>query len=203
MYRFIESIKVESKKVHLLDFHQARVNRTLSAHGVSERFSLEEVFEALKHQEEGLFKMRVVYDLSLSYSVQMIPYAFKEIERFQLVKNDEIEYSFKKENRASLEEMKNKAQAEEIIIVKNNQITDTSYSNLIFLKNDVWYTPNSCLLNGVQRQSLLSQNKIQETEITLENVCEFSHFKLINALNDFDETFTYPLKRIVNLPKTD
>ncbi len=37
------------------------------------------------------------------------------------------------------------------------------------------------------RQHLLKENKIKETEITLQNIKEFSHFQLINSMNDFDD----------------
>jgi len=99
--------------------------------------------------------------------------------------------------------LKDKSHSDEVIIVKNNQITDTSYSNLLFLKNKIWFTPKSYLLNGVMRQNLLQSKKIKETEITLDNIKEFTHFQLINALNDFDDMFIYPIEKIINLPKDE
>jgi TRAP-type mannitol/chloroaromatic compound transport system permease large subunit len=54
----------------------------------------------------------------------------------------------------------------------------------------------------VMRQHLLKENKIKETEITLQNIKEFSHFQLINSMNDFDDMFIYPIERIVNLPES-
>lgn len=130
----------------------------------------------------------------------MIPYAIPEIHSFQLVENNSYDYSFKFEDRKELERMKMKSKSEEIIIVKNNHITDTSFSNLLFKKGKDWFTPNTYLLNGVQRQHLLKTKKIKETEITLQNIREFSHFQMINALNDFDDMFIYPIEKIVNLP---
>jgi 4-amino-4-deoxychorismate lyase len=52
------------------------------------------------------------------------------------------------------------------------------------------------------RQHLLHEKKIKEIEITLQNIKEFSHFQLINAMNDFDDMFIYPIERIVNLPES-
>ena len=130
----------------------------------------------------------------------MIPYAIPEIHTFQLVENNIYDYSFKFEDRKELEKMKMKSKCEEIIIVKNNHITDTSFSNLLFKKGKEWFTPTTYLLNGVQRQQLLKTKKIKETEITLQNLKDFSHFQLINAMNDFDDMFVYPIDRIVNLP---
>ena len=201
MSRFIESIKIEYQKAYLLDFHQKRVNETLAHFGAEGSIDLEKIFKDLQHDEDGLYKWRVVYDLQKNVKTQLIPYAIAEIENFQLMENNEIDYSYKSEDRKAFEQLKAKAKADEIIIVKNNSITDTSYSNLLFLKGNAWYTPSTYLLNGVQRQHLLQGKKIKETEITLQNIKEFSHFQLINALNDFDDMFIYPIERIVNLPE--
>ena len=78
----------------------------------------------------------------------------------------------------------------------------SSPTNLLFLKDEKWYTPSTYLLNGVMRQHLLATKKIKETEITLQNIKEFTHFQLINSMNDFDDMFIYPIERIVNLPES-
>ncbi len=200
MSQFIESIKVEDQEIFLLDFHQKRVDQTFAHFGKEGSIDLAKIYKHLEHDEDGLFKLRLVYDLDKKVRTQMIPYAIPEIEDFQLVENNSFDYSFKSEDRKELEKMKMKSKAEEIIIVKNNHITDTSYSNLLFLKGKDWFTPSTYLLNGVQRQNLLKHKKIKETEITLQNMKQFSHFQIINALNDFDENFVYPLDRITNLP---
>lgn len=202
MSRFIESIKVDDQKAYLLEFHQKRIHDTFSHFGKQCSLDLEKIFKALQHEEDGLYKMRMVYDLENNYKIQLIPYAMAEIDRFQLVENNSIDYSYKWEDREILEQMKAQAKADEIIIVKNNHITDASYSNLLFLKGKTWHTPDTCLLNGVQRQHLLKEKKIQQAEITLQNIRGFSHFQLINALNDFDDMFIYPIERIINLPET-
>ncbi|MDQ0592107.1 4-amino-4-deoxychorismate lyase [Chryseobacterium ginsenosidimutans] len=200
MSQFIESIKVEDKKVFLLELHQKRVDQTFAHFGKEGSIDIAKVYKHLDHDEDGLYKLRIVYDLDKKVRTQMIPYAIPEIDDFQLVENNSYDYSFKFEDRKELEKMKMKSKAEEIIIVKNNHITDTSFTNLLFLKGKDWFTPSSYLLNGVQRQNLLKHKKIRETEITLQNIKQFTHFQLINALNDFDENFIYPLDRIINLP---
>ncbi|RXM50666.1 MULTISPECIES: aminotransferase class IV [unclassified Chryseobacterium] len=200
MSQFIESIKVEDQEIFLLELHQKRVNQTFSHFGKEGSIDLAKIYKNLEHDEDGLFKLRISYDLDKRVRTQMIPYAIPEIQDFQLVENNSFDYSFKFEDRKELDRMKMKAKAEEIIIIKNNHITDTSFSNLLFLKGKDWFTPNSFLLNGVQRQHLLKQKKIKEAEITLQNIKQFSHFQLINALNDFDDMFIYPIDRIMNLP---
>lgn len=202
MSQFIESIKVEDKKIFLLDLHQKRVNETFAYFGKENSLDLAKIYEKLEHNDDGLYKLRIVYDLDKVYKTQLIPYAFPQINSFQLVENNTLDYSFKFEDRTAFAKMKNTAKSEEIIIVKNNHITDSSYANLLFLKGKQWFTPSTFLLNGVQRQHLLKTKKIKETEITLQNIKEFSHFQIINALNTHDNDFVYPLELIKNLPES-
>ena len=202
MSQFIESIKVEDTEIFLLDQHQKRVNETFSYFGKEVSINIDEIFKSLKHDEDGLYKFKITYDLTGKYRTQMIPYAMSEIANFQLVENNSYDYSFKFEDRKEIEKMKILSKAAEIIIVKNNHITDSSYSNLLFKKGKDWFTPKTFLLNGVQRQFLLKAKKIKEAEITLQNLNEYSHFQLINALNEADDSYSYPIDRIKNLPKT-
>jgi 4-amino-4-deoxychorismate lyase len=202
MSQFIESIKIEDQEVFLLELHQKRVNATFAHFGMENSIDLAKIIKDLQIDEDGFFKLRIVYDLNRNYKTQLIPYAVAEIDSFQLVENNTYDYAFKFEDRKEFERMKTKAKTEEIIIVKNNCITDTSYTNLLFLKDEKWYTPSTYLLNGVMRQHLLATKKIKETEITLQNIKEFTHFQLINSMNDFDDMFIYPIERIVNLPES-
>ncbi|MEN2434015.1 aminotransferase class IV [Weeksellaceae bacterium A-14] len=202
MHRFIESIKVEDQKVFLLELHQKRVNETFASFGKEgASIDLKKIFNDLHVDEDGLFKLRIVYDMSRQFRTQMIPYAISELDDFQLVENNNFDYSFKFEDRSGFERMKTRSRAEEIIIVKNNHITDTSFTNLLFRKGKEWYTPSTYLLNGVQRQNLLKTKQIKEAEITLNNIKEYSHFQLINSMNEFDDNFVYPLSAIINLPE--
>ena len=178
------------------------MNQTFAHFGKEGSIDLAKIFKKLEHDEDGLYKLRIVYDLDKKFTTQLIPYAIPEIENFQLVENNSYDYSFKFEDRKEFERMKTKAKTEEIIVVKNNHITDTSFTNILFLKGKEWFTPTTYLLNGVMRQHLLHEKKIKETEITLQNIKEFSHFQLINAMNDFDDMFIYPIERIVNLPES-
>lgn len=200
MSQFIESIKIEDQEIFLLELHQKRVNATFTHFGKEGSIDIAKIFKELEHDEDGLYKLKITYDLNKNYRTQLIPYAISEIDDFQLVENNVYDYSFKFEDRKEFERMINKAKASEIIIVKNNHITDTSFSNLLFLKGKDWFTPTTFLLNGVQRSHLLKNKKIKEAEITLQNITEYSHFQLINAMNDFDDMFIYPISKITNLP---
>jgi 4-amino-4-deoxychorismate lyase len=200
MSQFIESIKIENQKIFNLALHQKRVNEIFKNFGKKNYLDLDKLFKDLEHDEDGLYKLRIVYDLNSKFTLNLIPYAYSEITQISLVENNTLSYSFKFEDRKIFETMKNKAKSEEIIIVKNNHITDSSYANLLFLKDKKWFTPTTYLLNGVQRQNLLNAKKVKETEINLQNLKEFSHFQLINVMLDFNEII-YPLEIIDNLPR--
>lgn len=201
MSRFIESIKVEDGNIFLLPFHQIRLNETLARHNSSVRIDVVELYNELKFREEGLFKFRIEYDVFGDIKAEFQPYERREIADFALVEAEGIEYDFKYANRQKIQACKEHANAEEIIFVQNGMICDTSFSNLIFLRNNNWYTPRTFLLNGVQRQYLISERKIQIADISVQNLSDFSAFQLINALNSLGESFVYPLAKIINIPQ--
>lgn len=201
MCQFIESIRVENGVIFLLEEHQRRVNETFQCFGKQENtIKLNKVFEKENFEKNGIFKFRIEYDLEGNFITENSPYMRAEIKEFQLIINDNVDYSFKYKNREVLEEMKRKSEGREIIIIKNQCVTDTSFSNIVFFKNGQWFVPRTYLLNGVQRQFLLKNNKIKEIEIGLDNIFQYSHFKLINAMNDLENSYTYPIKKIHGLP---
>lgn len=83
--------------------------------------------------------------------------------------------------------LKKNAKAQEIIILKEGKIIDTSFSNLVFFNKGKWYTPKTFLLNSTCRQRLLHQNKIFETDIGIHNLLKFEKIGIINAMQDLGE----------------
>lgn len=199
MYQFIESIKIENGQAFLLNLHQQRIYQTFANFHRECIINLHTLLSSLQLPQKGLYKWRIVYNLNGDFEHQFIPYSFTEIKDFELVENNEINYSFKYLDRTHLDTMKKQSLTQEIIIVKKGFISDTTFSNLIFLKDDIWHTPKTFLLNGVQRLNLIHLGIIQETEINLENLKEFSHFQIINAMNGFNSSFIYPINKIINI----
>ena len=74
--------------------------------------------------------------------------------------------------------------ADEIIIIKDSFVTDCSIGNLAFRKGTQWFTPNTPLLKGTQREYLLQSGQLQEIEIRLEQLEKFDEIRVINALNE-------------------
>ena len=108
---------------------------------------------------------------------------------------NDINYSYKFEDRTFFDSVSHSEK--EPIIVKQGLITDTRYSNLIFKKGSYWYTPSTFLLNGTMRQKLLREGFIQERRIGVEDLFNYSHFKLINAMMPPEQTLHYSINLLV------
>jgi 4-amino-4-deoxychorismate lyase len=187
MSQFIESIKLLNGEYHNLHLHDERRNATLlNLAGTKPTQSLSQLLDWELRPLIGLYKCRVIYSQN-THAVDFVPYTIKKISSLQLVKSDTIEYSYKFEDRTTINKLHlQKGGADEIIIVKNGYITDASYANLIFKFGNDWITPNTYLLNGIMRQKLLMDGRIKEEEIRAKDVSKFGCVKLINALVGMD-----------------
>ena len=186
MCQLLESIYLNNGKFRNLDYHQARMNRSsVELFGINSP----ELINSFANEIiplSGLFKVRVTYDRVIN-SIEFIPYKVKPVKALKLLHHDEITYKHKFLDRSQLEALLNqKENADEILIVKSGLITDCSYSNIVFKKGVRWFTPQSYLLNGVMRQSLLKSRQIVEADINETNFREFESCKLINAMLGMD-----------------
>ena len=197
MSRFIESICILDGEIRNLTFHQNRINQTrYKLLGLMDELNVSQLFQFADNQRIGKFKCRIVYAESIE-EFQMLPYQIRPIHSVRLVENNAIEYRFKFEDRQAFAYLKDSVSEDEIIIIQNGQITDTSYSNLVFFDGEKWITPTTYLLNGTMRQSLLQTKQIIEKPIQVEDLNRFESFKLINAMMDLEESLELPISMIV------
>ncbi|MDO5656020.1 MAG: aminotransferase class IV [Flavobacteriaceae bacterium] len=183
MCRFIESIQVVNAIPKHLFWHQMRINKTFDKFfPEKQKPDLELLITQFQLTDGGQQKLRIVYDDS-NLDWEILAYYPKKIETIEWVECN-FEYAHKFENRTDITNVLNSTQADEVIFTKNGKILDSSYSNLAFLYDNQWFTPNTYLLNGTTRQRLLSTGQIKETEISLEDLTQFSKISFINALND-------------------
>ncbi|MEI9921235.1 MAG: aminotransferase class IV [Bacteroidota bacterium] len=183
MSRLIETIRFAEGRAQNLQYHLGRMDDSSQAiFGDTLHWKPKYVLRDLVLPADVVYKVRIVYDLN-SHTLTHEPYTIRPVRSLKLVTNNDIVYDHKFENRNAFEQLlKSKEDCDEILIVKNGMITDTSYSNIIFKKDDRWFTPGTFLLNGTMRQYLLDNKKISAAPITIDNIRNFSHFKLINAM---------------------
>ena len=75
-----------------------------------------------------------------------------------------------------------------MIFELEGKIQDCTIANLAFLKNGIWYTPKNPLHWGTTRARLMDENKIQETDILVDELSSYSHICLINVFRELSLT---------------
>ncbi len=120
------------------------------------------------------------------YILEFAHYKPRAIKTLKLV-TGKPHYDLKYTDRTEIETLlREKGNCDDIIIVINGLITDTSFSNLVFKKGKQWLTPSGPLLTGTARARLIEQGIIQTAEIKTDDLGFYGGFKLINAMLDFE-----------------
>jgi 4-amino-4-deoxychorismate lyase len=183
MFRLIETIRLENGKLDRLDYHQQRLDYSLkSLFPGSSKLNLKAILSDAVLPKEGLFKCRIVYN-DRDHAIEFAPYIIRPISSLRRVERNSISYDFKFEDRSELDEaFFSRQNQDDVLIIKEGKVTDTSYSNIVFKRGEEWITPVSCLLKGTMRQFLLDSRMIREEEIREADLKNFEKFKLINAM---------------------
>ncbi len=197
MSRFIESICIKNGEIQNILYHQKRIDRVLNAY-FGNKSSID-LSERVNHEilpKTGIWKCRVIYSKNI-ISLGISRYKIKKPKSLKVIHCDNIDYTFKFENRNQLNALfKQKKEADDIIIVKNGRLTDSYYCNLAFLKDGRWFTPSSPLLKGTMRSYLLANGKIIEYDILLKDINQFTEIMIFNAMIPFN-TIVLPLNKIL------
>ncbi len=175
---YFETIKCDDYEVYNLDYHKKRMSDTV---GIN--FNLEEYIYPLN---EKLLKCKVTYNENEIIDIKYDPYTPKQIKSFKLIYDNEIQYDRKFTDRKKIEQLFSlKEERDEIIIVKNNLVTDTSIANIAVLIDGTWYTPKTPLLYGTTRQRYLDSGKIKQKDIDVKLLKSAEKIALLNAMVDF------------------
>lgn len=180
MSRYLETIKSLDGVLFHMPYHQRRYEESI---GFSHAKNLCELIDPPK---EGLWRCRVVYD-ETSLEVTYHPYVKRTISALRLVEADNLEYSKKYACRSDLDALfANRGEADDVLIVQNEHITDTTIANIALYKEGVWYTPKEPLLKGTTRARLLDAGALVERDILACELHEYSQIALMNAMIEFD-----------------
>ena len=183
MHQFVETIRIEGGKAMHLPLHEARMNATrvhFAPHVAP--ISLQKWLDDAPLSNERI-KARVVYDVNGVCETTFQTYKRCEIQWLRMVENNDISYTFKSTDRHELDRLLAlRDGCDEVLIVKNGLITDTSFTNVAFFDGHKWFTPAQPLLNGTMRQWLLQRGELTETQITLASLASFQRIMLFNAM---------------------
>ena len=188
MYPLVETIRIMNGVPQNLKWHQERYQRSFRIfYEEDPTFILKDEIIVPAALIQGTVKCRFLYNKS-SCRTEFQSYSLTRINSLKLIEDDTMEYSHKFTERDSINNLlKKRGNCDDILIVKNGCITDSSIANIVFFDGEKWVTPITPLLNGTARERLLHDGKITAGIIRMEDLKMFSHFRLINAMMEFEE----------------
>jgi len=140
-------------------------------------------------------KCRVIYDASIR-QIEFRPYQIKPLRSLQLIEDSDIDYTHKWLDRRRLQRHVAHANADDVLIVKNGLLTDTSYANVALFDGTQWLTPAIPLLAGTRRRQLLEQGFMVEAELKPSDLAHFRFVKLMNAMLAWSESPVISIENI-------
>lgn len=186
--RFTEVIKVVDGKFCNIDMHKKRIHHTSEYFFGKPTYINFDTLAIPDELRQGVVKCRIVYNIGVK-EVTFTPYSIRHIKTVKSVECDNIDYGYKYEDRSILNSLfEERGICDDILIIKNGLITDTSYGNVVFKDMEgMLYTPRVPLLPGTKRALLLSQKKISERDITLEDIRLYEGLYVINAMIELED----------------
>jgi len=196
--QFFETIKVEGNQLSNLDYHQKRMDRTrLEVLGLNMPIELSKEIDLPKEITGQILKCRVRYSQQIE-SAEFEAYKPRNIQSLKIVFDDDIEYGYKYSDRKKLNNLlSQKGDCDEILIVKNGLITDTSFSNIVFFNGKNFVTPSLPLLKGTMRQKLLDTEMISKVDIKTTDLKNFRSAFLINAMLGLNDAIEIKIEDII------
>lgn len=199
MYRLVETIKINNGTPENLEFHDRRIKKSLSdLYGIRKGFDLMAIVKVPENLSSGIVKCRIVYDTKIRETTFQ-SYIIRPVNSLKLIEDNEIDYRYKYADRSNLNALfERRGNCDDILITKNGYVTDTYYANIILKTTDGdWVTPESCLLKGTRRTSLLEKNIIKEVVIRVSDLYNYTEARLINAMIDFCDTDGIAISNII------
>ena len=136
----------------------------------------------------GVAKWRLVYDGTGVCESVCVPYQMREVRTLRLVRADRLDYAYKFEDRSALSAcMALRGEADDVLVVRDGRITDTSIANVALWDGTHWCTPEHPLLCGVKRRSLLESRRIVERDIRVEELHRYTRIRLFNAMIEWGD----------------
>ena len=186
-FPLFETIAIKNGEIQNIELHQFRYEQSLAKYYANQPYFIFNLRSEIQHSyslNEKLVRCRISYN-AFNLDIHFFPYQKGKITTFKPIFCDEIDYELKFSDRNLLNQLYAKrGNCDEIMIIKKGWVTDCSIGNLLFRKNNQWFTPSTPLLNGTKRQQLLIENRIIAREIKFIDLDYFEEIRLINAMND-------------------
>lgn len=176
--KYFETIKIDDYEIFNLSYHEKRIANTIAMN-----LNLNDYIYA---PNKKLLRCKVIYDEFGILDVNYFEYKKREIRVFKIVHSNEISYNRKFLDRNKIDEIFSKKDcADEVIIFKNDLLTDTSIANIALFIDGVWFTPKTTLLDGTTRQRYLDEKLLIEKDLKISDLKKAKKIALMNAMIDF------------------
>ncbi|MBN2767725.1 MAG: aminotransferase class IV [Campylobacterales bacterium] len=177
-----ETIRIEKKIAHNIRYHQKRFEDTRKA-----LFNTKipiDLQDLLAPPSDTLLKCRITYGKDIK-KIEYIPY-IKNLPKTLILVESNLKYDYKFTDRSMIDALKSDIKDEDIIIIKDGVLTDTSIANIALFDGKEWITPKQALLKGTMRAKLLDERYIKEADIQTDALHKFKNFALMNAMLGFE-----------------
>ena len=175
--KFLETLRAENGHIRYLEYHKNRMKNSCG----------KDIELNLNPPPIGIWRVRIIYSQTIE-SIEYLPYIQPSIKSLQMLQADNLNYSHKFANRKDINNLfKQRNSADDVLIIKNSLVTDTTIANIAFYDGKNWLTPSSPLLNGTTRARLLDEKILIKADIKANDVKNFKKFAIMNTLIGFLE----------------
>ena len=191
--QLFETIRIEDGIAHHLKYHNIRLNSSRKKlFGTQDTIDLADYLMDIP--TSGLYRAKVIYGNDI-LNTTYYPYKAKEIGGISL-KESAINYAHKYTDRDDIDALLDSASGyDEIIMVRDGLLTDTTIANIALRQDGIWYTPAKPLLHGTTRARLIDEGHIKPRDITYCNIDSYDALALMNAMIGF-KTLNLQLQKI-------
>lgn len=195
-----ETIKLAGGEITNSEYHNERMNRTRKElFNTVNNIDIKKCIVFPADYIEKEYKCRIFYTDKIE-SVDYSEYKRKIINKLKIIHCDDINYSYKYADRTVFSDLLNKAgcgESEDILIIKDNLLTDVSFGNAALFNGKGWETPKNPLLRGIQREKLIKMKLLIPADIRISDLKKYSKIKIINAMLNFEESAAIPIESVV------
>ena len=198
MCLFIETICYEQGCFQQIDLHNERFNRTREQFfGLRTPLQLELLLSVPFDLKDETVKCTVTYGVDI-ISIDYTLYQIRPVNSLQMVVDDTIGYAFKYADRTKLNSLFDlRGRSDDILIIKNGFVTDTSYANIIFKKDDKWYSPSNPLLKGTRIDRYIREGLVTPALLRPSDLPLFSEARIVNAMISIENSPVILIENII------
>ncbi len=181
MSLFFETLYINNGTIRNLDYHNMRLNRT-----IEENFSIKPSFDLsqIVDTSQTNTRCKIIYNDTIQ-KIEYHPVTKRDFKCFKIIESD-IDCRYKYLDRRAIEKLfEMRGECDDIIIVRNGLIADTSIANIAIFDGKHWITPAVPLLPGTMRASLIEEGKLLEKDISVGDVLGAEKIAVMNAIVGF------------------